>query len=130
MLNIVNHKLLTAALIGLMVLPLTGCAVSPQVEAAGGDVVGVGVNKEFVINLVSSPITGYAWHENYNNREFTLVEHKYRQTDIAQNNVGMNGVESFRFVALKPGADNITFNYELAGTGAVATTQTYKIDAE
>ncbi len=97
----------------LLTLGLIGCtrAISPRPPRTVNITTTVG--EEFVIALGSNPSTGYRWKASYDEERIELLEQTYKPKESADVKVvGGEGVEYFKFKALKPGKTEITMTCE------------------
>ncbi len=94
------------------VLLMPGCAEESKVYADPAKTVEVAPGKEFVVNLESNPTTGYSWLESHDEAIIELVEKTYEQDETKTPMVGVGGIQTFNFKALKPGTTEIKFSYQ------------------
>ena len=111
------RRLLILALVAVLpVCSLAGCLGEVKTYDDAGQVIDIGVGRQFVIALGSNPTTGYSWQESYDETMLELVEKTYEE-EAEEGLVGAGGIEYFRFEALKAGGTTITLVYKRAWEG-------------
>ena len=98
--------------VALLTFVLSGCSTEAKAFTEPGQVVNIGVNKEFSIALGSNISTGYSWQVAYDANALKLVEKTYKEQDnTGKQIVGASGTEYFNFKALNKGETKVTFTY-------------------
>ncbi len=92
---------------------VAGCVGEVKTYTDSGQTIDIGVNQEFVIAIGANPTTGYDWEVSLDETILELVEKTYKLAEEAEHEiVGADGVDYFRFKALKAGETEITMVYK------------------
>ncbi len=88
----------------------------------------VSLNKPFHIKLNANPSTGYKWGASYDKGFLTLLKESHqRDPSKPKNYVGVGGVTTFTFRAVRSGETSINFRYKRPWEKEVAETRTFRI---
>jgi inhibitor of cysteine peptidase len=88
----------------------------------------VSLNKPFHIKLNANPSTGYKWGASYDKGFLTLLKESHqRDPSKPKNYVGVGGVTTFTFRAIRSGETSINFRYKRPWEKEVAETRTFRI---
>jgi len=95
--------------------------ISQQVEVAAGSTI--------TLKLCSNPSTGFQWSKDAGISDSTVIQqldHKFLEP-VASNAVGVPGMETWTFKALKQGAATVSLEYGRPWEGGEKGEWTYKL---
>jgi inhibitor of cysteine peptidase len=110
---------------GILLMP--GCSEEVKVYADPAGTVEVNTNKEFIVTLDANPTTGYFWQASYDKGILKLVDKTYKQNNTRTPTVGVGGIDTFRFQALKAGSTEIQFAYKRPWESEIGKQVTFKV---
>lgn len=90
----------------------------------------VKVNEEFTIGIPANPTTGHQWKASHDTSLISLVDSKYKASKQAKELVGADGMQYFKFKALKAGMAVISFSYQRPSEGIVINTKSFNVVIE
>ncbi|MCR5731842.1 MAG: protease inhibitor I42 family protein [Sphaerochaetaceae bacterium] len=102
-------KILFALLI--LALALFCSCQSKSISFVNGDEIKVHPGDDFTLELEENPTTGYSWSYEIEGDCILLASENYKQNKAKDGFVGVGGVHSFNFTALKEGYAKIKFCY-------------------
>lgn len=110
---------------GILLIP--GCSEEVKVYADPAGTVEVNTNKEFIVTFDANPTTGYFWQASYDGNILKLVDKTYKQNNTRTPTVGVGGIDTFRFKALKAGSTEIQFTYKRPWESEIGKQVTFKV---
>lgn len=110
---------------GILLMP--GCSEEVKVYTDPAGTVEVNTNKEFIVTLEANPTTGYFWQASYDGNILKLVDKTYKQNDARTPMVGVGGIDTFRFKAVKAGSTEILFTYKRPWESEIGKQVTFKV---
>jgi len=121
-----KRLLITGSLI-VTILLMPGCSEEVKVYADPTGTVEVNTNKEFIVTFDANPTTGYFWQASYDKDMLKLVEKTYKQNNTRTPTVGVGGIDTFRFKAVKAGSTEILFTYKRPWESEIGKQVTLKV---
>ena len=113
---------------GILSLVTLSLLLANAVSQADTEDKKVTLNKPFHIKLKGNPSTGYKWAASYDKSFLTLVKESHqRDPSKPKNYVGVGGITTFTFRAVKVGETSVNFNYKRPWEKEVAETKTFRI---
>lgn len=124
--NMLKRLSISVCLTGAILL-MPGCSEEAKVYADPAGTVEVNTNKEFIVTLDANPTTGYFWQASYDKDILKLVDKTYKQNNTRTPMVGVGGIDTFRFQAIKAGSTEIQFAYKRPWESEIGKQVTFKV---
>ena len=89
------------------------------------------VNGNFIVELESSPSTGFSWQAEYDTAVLELIEQTYEANkNTGEVSIGAGGVDLFKFKALSAGETKITFKYKRSWETEVLEAKVFTVNVK